>query len=103
MALVFTAFEYVPRIPLGHDRFEVLHPQRDSLVQLEMELVERFGYLTNIEVRARDTDTHQEQVVRAARLEWPEEPIPEELEEVRQNRVAALRKDRNSAIFGRPF
>lgn len=95
MALVCTAFEHVPRVPYGHDRFEIIHPLRDTLVQLEMELIARYGDLTNIEVISRDTETGQERVVRAAHPGWPApDPTSKELEKVRQNRLSVLRAER---------
>ena len=95
MAVVFTAIEYVPRIPYGHDRFEIIHPLRGSLVQLEVELAARYGDLTDIEVRSRDTETGQERIVRSAYPGWPTpDPTPEELEEVRLNRLSVLRAER---------
>ena len=100
MALVFTAYEYVPRVPFGHDRFEVLHPQRASLVQLEMDLYNRFGSLTNIEVRVRDTETGQDYLLREARPSWPEpDPTFEEVKKILQNRLIVLHSE---GVINRP-
>ena len=95
MSLVFRPIRWEPDIPHGYRPTPINFPPRDSLEQLEIELAAYLSpevLVSDIEITCEDTDTGKFSVVRAPRLDWPSTRSPEELEQVRKNRLSVLRR-----------